>query len=70
MTVNPGSFRDPPGTVFTKQGQVYRSIFRPGGDDFSAAKDAGIYNRLVEKGFDNLFHFIDHTTLSNGRMLF
>ncbi|MCK4785237.1 MAG: hypothetical protein KAV87_15920, partial [Desulfobacteraceae bacterium] len=45
---NLGSFRDPSGRVFSKDGNIYRSIFEPGTKDFRAARDAGIYNNLIE----------------------
>ena len=59
MTNNPGSFRDPSGTVFIRGSQVYRIIFEPGVEDFNAAKDAGIYNRLIETGLLLPFKEID-----------
>ena len=50
MNRNNGSFRDPSGRVFSKEGEIYRSIFAPGVKDFEAARDAGIYRRLIEAG--------------------
>jgi hypothetical protein len=50
MIVNSGSFRDPSGCVFSKDGKVYRSIFGPGVKDFEAARDAGVYDKLIEAG--------------------
>jgi len=47
---DPRSFRDPSGHVFSRDGKIYRSIFRPGVKDFEAARDAGIYDKLVESG--------------------
>lgn len=45
-----GSFRDPSGHVFTKDGDVYRSIFKPGVRDFEAARDSGVYDKLIGRG--------------------
>ena len=45
-----GSFRDPSGQVFSKGGKIYRSIFGPGAKDFEAARDAGVYDKLIETG--------------------
>jgi hypothetical protein len=46
-----GSFRDPSGSVFINKGNIYRSIFEPGAQDFEAARTAGIYSTLIEAGF-------------------
>lgn len=48
MVVNPGSFRDPFGRVFKKDGKIYRCIFEPGVKDYEAARDAGIYDKLIK----------------------
>lgn len=50
MTINPGSFRDPSGHVFTKGKSVYRSIFKPGVINYEAARDKGVYDKLIESG--------------------
>ena len=50
MKNNPGSFRDPSGSVFSKDGRIYRSIFKPGVEAFEAVKTAGIYDRLIDAG--------------------
>ncbi|MBN1277826.1 MAG: SAM-dependent methyltransferase [Deltaproteobacteria bacterium] len=47
MTTNSGSFRDPFGCILTKDGEIYRSIFPPGVEDFKAARDAGVYDKLI-----------------------
>jgi hypothetical protein len=50
MLSNTGSFRDPSGHVFSKNGNIYRSIFEPGVQDFEAARDVGIYDKLIKTG--------------------
>lgn len=50
MVSDQGSFRDPSGQVFIRNGKIYRSIFRPGLKDFEAARDSGIYDELTEAG--------------------
>lgn len=50
MASNSGSFKDPSGCVFCKDDEIYRSIFEPGARDFEAARDAGIYDKLIEAG--------------------
>lgn len=48
--VNAGSFRDPSGQIFEREGEIYRGIFRPGADDFEAAGNAGVFHKLVQSG--------------------
>ena len=50
MTSDPGSFRDPFGHVFSREGKIYRSVFGPGVKDFEAARNAGIYEKLIDAG--------------------
>ena len=50
MKANAGSFRDPSGQVFNIEGRIYRSISEAGADDFVAARDAGIYDKLIDEG--------------------
>ena len=50
MARNTGSFRDPSGQVFEIESEIYRSIFRPGADDFEAAREAGVFHKLVQAG--------------------
>jgi hypothetical protein len=45
-----GSFRDPSGRVFGKDGEIYRSVFAPGVMDFEAARGVGLYRRLIDSG--------------------
>ena len=42
-----GSFRDPSGKVFISEGRIYRSILPPGVEDFNAARQTGIFERLI-----------------------
>ena len=48
--LDPGSFRDPAGQVFTHAGSIYRSIFKPGVEDYEASKDKGAHDKLIEGG--------------------
>lgn len=50
MAMVSGSFRDPAGCVFQKNGRVFRSVFSPGTGDYEAARDAGIYDALKRQG--------------------
>jgi len=50
MAFNSGSFRDPSGQVFSRDGKIYRAIFDAGVKDFEAARDAGIYDKLIGAG--------------------
>ncbi len=46
----PGSFRDPAGQVYIKDGEIYRYIFELGKNDFEAAREAGIHEALIKAG--------------------
>lgn len=50
MVIDSGSFRDPSGCVFRRNGEVYRSIFKPGIEEYEAARDAGVYDKLIAAG--------------------
>lgn len=50
MSVNPGSFRDPFGCVFSLDGKIYRSVFAPGVSDYEAAKLSGVFDKLTRSG--------------------
>ena len=50
MNINRGSFRDPAGQVFSKDGKFYRCIFEPGRKDYEAARNSGIYSKLIASG--------------------
>jgi len=50
MVVDSGSFRDPSGSVFSLSGKILRSIFEPGIKDFESARNAGVYDKLIENG--------------------
>lgn len=49
MTIDSGSFRDPSGQVFERNGKIYRSIFEHGRKEYEAARDLNIYDYMVEK---------------------
>jgi len=50
LTRDPGSFRDPSGFVFRRDGVLYRQVNRVFADDWHAAADAGILRRWQEAG--------------------
>lgn len=50
LTRDPGSFRDPSGFVFRRDGVLYRQVNRVFADDWHAAVDAGILRRWQEAG--------------------
>jgi ribosomal protein L11 methylase PrmA len=50
MSMISGSFRDPFGTVFCRDGKIYRAIFEAGVKDFEAAKNQLIHPKLIEAG--------------------
>jgi len=46
----PGSFRDPAGFVFQRDGTFYRQVNRSYGPTFATLRDSGLYASLVEQG--------------------
>jgi len=46
---NPGSFRDPSGSVFFYEGQLYRKIDTSYREDYEAVNAKGLYDRLVRE---------------------
>ena len=47
---NPGSFRDPSGYVFERDGRIFRSVSASAADGFNAVRATGILARLVTEG--------------------
>lgn len=47
---DPGSFRDPSGTVFHVGGKIYRAVAAEASLAFGAARDCGLIDALVERG--------------------
>jgi len=45
-----GSFRDPAGFVFQREGRLYRQVNRVGAADYDHLMASGLYARLVERG--------------------
>jgi hypothetical protein len=45
-----GSFRDPSGFVFTREGTLYRQVNQSYRAEFDAVETAGLFDRLWEKG--------------------
>ncbi len=49
MKINSGSFRDPSGSVFSRDGRIFRAVYEPGRGDYEAVRDAGVFSRLIEE---------------------
>ena len=47
---DPGSFRDPAGRVFHRDGRILRSVNRVAATDFEAVRDTGLLDELVSEG--------------------
>lgn len=45
--VNPASFRDPSGFVFTRDGRIYRQVNKVYKDDYDHLMESGLYDSLV-----------------------
>lgn len=50
MQVNPGSFRDPAGFVFSAGGRVYRQVNKAGREDYDLLMSSGLYEALIADG--------------------
>lgn len=51
MRSDSGSFRDPWGSVYMKDGEIRRAVFGPGAGHYAGAKERGVYEELIKKGF-------------------
>jgi hypothetical protein len=49
-TINPGSFRDPDGFLFSRSGQLYRQINLSCKENFDLFTGSGLYQELVNQG--------------------
>jgi ribosomal protein L11 methylase PrmA len=52
---DPGSFRDPNGFVFRRDGRLFRQIQRSGRDDYERLMGSGLHRELVQRGM-----LVDH----------
>jgi ribosomal protein L11 methylase PrmA len=57
---NGGSFRDPAGFVFHKNGVVYRQVNKNGAKDYDFFMESGLYRVLVDKGL-----LLEHNEINN-----
>jgi hypothetical protein len=46
----PGSFRDPSGHLFERDGELLRTVTHRFADEFEAVRDSGLYDRLITDG--------------------
>ncbi len=51
----PGSFRDPSGQVFLKDGRIFRTVNPSIAEDFDFVERSGLFDELIGKGW-----LIDH----------
>lgn len=49
MQLNPASFRDPDGAVFSKDGKIFRAINMSYKNDYRMLLDSGLYSALTER---------------------
>jgi len=59
-SVDPGSFRDPSGFVFRRDGVLYRQVNDCYRDDYNLLMGSGLYTELVDAGF-----MVSHEELPN-----
>lgn len=57
--INPGSFRDPDGFLFTRGNTLYRQINQTCQEDFDFLNESGLYKVLTEKGLLIPHHEVD-----------
>lgn len=50
LTGDPGSFRDPGGRVLTDGARIFRTVNPPNAEAYEAARDAGLFQKLADKG--------------------
>jgi hypothetical protein len=62
LVQEPGSFRDPSGFVFSRDGVIYRQINQRYQDNYDQLMGSGLYDRLVNDGF-----LIPHIEVSTQR---
>lgn len=51
MPMEEGSFRDPRGRVYSRDGRIFRAIAPKAQTDYRKLVDSGLYSRLVDKGW-------------------
>ena len=51
VEAEPGSFRDPSGQVFLKDGRIFRTVNPSIAEDFDFAENSGLFHELIEKGW-------------------
>lgn len=59
----PGSFRDPSGQVFLKDGRIFRTVNPLIANDFDFVERSGLFSELIGKGWIIKFHKIATTDL-------
>ncbi len=64
MKTDSGSFRDLLGSVFTKNGQIYRTVLKPGVESYELARNSGVYEKLSTAGL-----LIAHEEIENSEFI-
>lgn len=65
--VNPGSFRDPDGFVYTRKGQIFRQIHESYEANYHKLMTSGLYQELVEAGLLLPHEEVDITNKADGK---
>lgn len=50
LALDPGSFRDPGGRIYTHDGRVFRAVFAANGNAWADAQAAGLHRKLADLG--------------------
>ena len=51
VEAEPGSFRDPSGQVFLKDGRIFRTVNPSIAEDFDFVERSGLFDELIGKGW-------------------
>ena len=54
IEAEPGSFRDPNGRIYAKNGRIFRSVNASIAEDFDFVERSGLFADLIKKGWVTL----------------
>ena len=64
-TAEPGSFRDPSGQIFLRDGRIFRTISTRAADDFAFVRDSGLFDSLIVDGWLVPFDEVDPSLIDD-----
>ena len=63
--IEPGSFRDPSGQIFRRDGRIFRTVMPSAIDDFKIVRDSGLFEKLLADGSLVPFEEVDASVLGD-----